>query len=126
MGRPVHRAQTQRLGTVPRAVRRQRWGLLDASGARAVLGASLMSFGRPFLILSIILIGACGTKELTAEEVLAQDAPKIEPKMVALEKIVQNLPAATGTIKLAGPPLDLIGTADAIKTGNAAFAYEAD
>lgn len=71
---------------------------------------------------------ACKKKEPTFAETLAVERPKMEPKVVAIEKVAKApLPAATGKIsKLAGPPLRVIYLGFDQIEGNAAMVFDAD
>ncbi len=78
-------------------------------------------------LVVIALLGACGGKDgPSAKEQLDKARPQLEPKLVVLDKIakeVASLPPASGTIKLAGPPMTKIGgTGEVPARQNAAFA----
>lgn len=64
-------------------------------------------------LVVIALFGACGGKDgPSAKEQLDKARPQLEPKLVVLDKIakeVASLPPASGTIKLAGPPMAGLG-----------------
>jgi hypothetical protein len=80
------------------------------------------------IVLAGLLV-ACGDKEPTLDDVIKTYVPPVEPMLTVLEKIAKApLPAATGTISLAGgPPLIVSSYIDGPKlVGNAAMAFYAD
>jgi len=84
---------------------------------------------RMMWLVAVAAAGCGGGKaQPTAEELHKQLAPLVEPKLVAIEKLLKEpFPEPTGTIKLDGPPLAIIVELGENKLrGNALYAFEAD
>jgi len=82
------------------------------------------------LWIAVVMAAGCGggKKAPTAEQLHVQLAPIVEPKLQAIENLLKEpFPAATGSIKLDGPPLEMIREIGDHKIrGNALYAFEWD
>ena len=82
--------------------------------------------------MSFVFVGlvACGggKKGPSADELVKQLSPVIEPKLVTIEKILKEpFPAPTESLKVDGPPIEMIRDAGEGKVaGNALYAFEND
>src|SRR5687768_11749352 len=78
----------------------------------------------------MLLVLGCGSEKKgpSADDLVKQLTPVVEPKLVVLEKILKEpFPAPTESLKLEGPPLQMIRDVGESKVdGNALYAFEAD
>lgn len=78
-------------------------------------------------VLCTLASFGCKKKEPTGDELLATHRAAIEPRAANYEKIAKAaLPAATGRIKLAGPPMHMLSPISTPKNGNAVFGFAED
>src|SRR5688572_15499262 len=102
---------------------------ISRESRRAKMPRLPAGYARPMRWSLVLLIVACGgEKKPSAEELHKKHAPVVEPKLVAIEKILKEpFPAPTGNIKLDGPPLQIVRDVGEDKVdGNALYAFEND
>lgn len=91
--------------------------------------AKLHRRARTLVLGSALALGifGCKKKPPTGDELLTKYRAVIEPRVTNYEKIAKApLPAANGSIKLAGPPMEMIGTSSHPPSGNATYAFVED